>query len=314
MPPPCLMLDSRDGVDGMMCRTSLSPDRCQMNADTGADYLRPWKLGKAIEGTGIGLVEQSEFEGLAPGDIVRSFTWPWQLRSTLPGASLNKIDPAIVGGHVSHFLGAVGLSGLTALLGIRVKGHIRQNANQTVLISGAAGSCGHLAGQIARLEGAATVVGICGSEEKCRVLVEELGFDGAINYKKKNVEAELQSCCPRGIDVYFDNVGGDISNSVIRQMNEGGHIVLCGQISQYNKDVPYPPPLLNDIEQVLHQRSITRERFLVLHYQERFAESVAQLAAWLADGKLKLISQMNMVLTLCMKWQAYRLHATCSNK
>ncbi|XP_023367278.1 prostaglandin reductase 2 isoform X2 [Otolemur garnettii] len=142
--------------------------------------------------------------------------------------------------------------------------------------------------KIGHLLGCSRVVGICGTHEKCLLLTSELGFDNAINYKKGNVAEQLHELCPAGVDIYFDNVGGDISDKVISQMNQNSHIILCGQISQYNKDVPYPPPLPPTIEAVQKERNITRERFMVLNYKDRFEPGILQLSHWFKEGKLKI--------------------------
>lgn len=154
---------------------------------------------------------------------------------------VSQVDPQLVDGHLSHFLGAVGITGLTAFFGIREKGHVTKDANQTMVVSGAAGACGSIAGQVSaalsnqtfgcsvhvlsvpcvqmgRLDGCARVVGICGSDQKCRALVGDLGFSAAINYNTEDVPARLTACCPAGVDVYFDNVGGAISDAVISQV------------------------------------------------------------------------------------------------
>ncbi|RLW10459.1 hypothetical protein DV515_00002260 [Chloebia gouldiae] len=262
--------------------------RCRMNEDTGSDYLQPWRLSEVADGGGIGVVEESKHHNLAKGDFVTSFTWPWQTAAILNGDSLQKLVPQLVNGRLSYFLGAAGIPGLTALLGIREKGHVAAGTNQTMVVSGAAGACGSLAGQIGRLEGCSRVVGIAGTDEKCSILVQEMGFDAAINYKKGDVAKQLRELCPGGVDVYFDNVGGDISDTVISQMNQNSHIILCGQISQYNKDVPYPPPLPPDIEKIQKERNITRERFLVLNYMDKQEASVLQLCQWIQEGKLKV--------------------------
>jgi len=136
--------------------------------------------------------------------------------------------------------------------------------------------------------GCSRVVGICGTQEKCLFLTSELGFDAAVNYKKGNVAEQLRELCPAGVDVYFDNVGGDISDAVISQMNQNSHIILCGQISQYNKDVPYPPPLPPAVEAIQKERNITRERFLVLNYKDKFESGILQLSQWFKEGKLKI--------------------------
>ena len=131
-------------------------------------------------------------------------------------------------------------------------------------------------------------MGICGTPEKCLFLTSELGFDAAINYKEGNVAEQLHKLCPAGVDVYLNNVGGDINDTVISQMNQNSHIILCGQISQYNKDVPYPPPLHPAIEAIQKERNITRERFLVLNYKDKFEFGILQLSQWFKEGKLKI--------------------------
>ncbi|XP_077178841.1 prostaglandin reductase 2 [Paroedura picta] len=262
--------------------------RCRMNEDSGSDYILPWKVSEVASGGGIGIVEESKEAGFSIGDFVTSFHWPWQTKAILDGKQIEKLNPDLVDGHLSYFLGAAGLTGLTSLIGIREKGHVTRGANQTMVVSGAAGACGSLAGQIGFLEGCSRVVGICGTKEKCSILVSELGFDAAINYKDEDVAQRLRALCPKGVDVYFDNVGGDISNAVIEQMNTNSHIILCGQISQYNKDVPYPPPLPPAIEEIRKTRSITRERFLVLNYMDKYPASTVQLCQWIKEGKLKV--------------------------
>ncbi|XP_072343529.1 prostaglandin reductase 2 isoform X1 [Scyliorhinus torazame] len=262
--------------------------RCRMNEDTGVAYILPWQVSSVVTGGGVGVVEESKHLKFQKCDVVTSFNWPWQSQAIVDGHILTKLDPRLVDGHLSYFLGAVGMPGLTSLLGVREKGHVTPGANQTMVVSGAAGACGMLAGQIGRLEGCSRVVGICGTEEKCRVLVCEMGFDAAINYKQDNIVEKLREYCPAGVDVYFDNVGGDISNTVIGQMNQNSHIILCGQISQYNKDVPYPPPLPPDTKAILKERNIARERFLVLDYSDKHEVGLVLLSQWLKEGKLKV--------------------------
>ncbi|XP_033105354.1 prostaglandin reductase 2-like isoform X2 [Anneissia japonica] len=262
--------------------------RCRMNEDTGADYLGPWKLGESITGGGVGVVILSNSASLCVGDVVEGFHWPWQHYAEIPADQLQKVDPSVVDDRHSLFLGAVGMPGLTALLGVQEKGHVKAGGKQTMVISGAAGACGNIAGQIAMLKGCANVIGICGLEAKCKFLTEDLQFQAAINYKTESVEKRLKELADGGVDIYFDNVGGNISNIVISQMNADSHVILCGQISQYNKDVPYPPPLPKDIEQILQAKNITRDRFLVLNYQDKFLEGIMQLASWVKTGQLKV--------------------------
>lgn len=262
--------------------------RCRMNEDTGVDYLKPWQISQTIAGIGVGAVVDSRHPSFTSGDIVTLFDWPWQTEAIVEASILQKLNATMVDGHLSYFLGAVGMPGLTALFGVKEKGFVTPGANQTMVVSGAAGACGSLAGQIGRIEGCSTVVGICGSDEKCRILVSELGFDAAINYKKGTVLEDLKKLCPSGIDIYFDNVGGEISNIVISQMSCNSHVILCGQISQYNLDVPYPPPLPPSTEATRQERNITRDRFLVLNYTDRFDEGMLQLSQWVKEGRLKV--------------------------
>ncbi|XP_077178846.1 prostaglandin reductase 2-like [Paroedura picta] len=262
--------------------------RYRMNEDCDPGYMMPWKVSEVASGGGIGIVEQSKEAGFSIGDFVTSFNWPWQTKAILDGKQLEKLNPDLVDGHLSYFLGAAGLTGLTALLGIREKGHVTRGANQTMVVSGAAGACGSLAGQIGFLEGCSRVVGICGTKEKCSILVSELGFDAAINYKEEDVAQRLRALCPKGVDVYFDNVGGDISNAVIEQMNTNSHIILCGQISQYNNDMAHPPPLPPAIEEIRKARNITSDRFLLPNYVDKYPASTVQLCQWIKEGKLKV--------------------------
>ncbi|KAM9354579.1 prostaglandin reductase 2 isoform 1-T2 [Pholidichthys leucotaenia] len=278
--------------------------RCRMNEDTGADYLIPWQLSECVDGGGVGVIESSRCCTFAEGDVVTLFNWPWQTHAVISGSGLQKVDPQLVDGHLSYFLGAVGLTGLTALWGIREKGHVAKGANQTMVISGAAGACGSVAGQIGRLDGCVRVVGICGSAEKCKTLVEDLGFSAAINYRQEDVPSRLKECCFDGIDVYFDNVGGAISDSVIAQMNNNGHVILCGQISQYNKDVEYPPPLSEETQQNLRCKNITRERFTVLNYMSKADAALYELSQCIKSGQIKVLETVmdgieNMGVAFC---------------
>ncbi|KAM5130038.1 prostaglandin reductase 2-like isoform 1-T2 [Mantella aurantiaca] len=262
--------------------------RCRMNEHTGTNYMRPWKVSEVLDSGGIGVIELSNNCNLKVGDILTSFNWPWQTKCILDGNTVKKLDPNLVDGHLSHFLGAVGLTGLSAYLGVKEKGHVTPGANQTMVVSGAAGACGSLAGQIGRLLGCSHIVGICGTNEKCSVLTSEFGFDETLNYKEPELGERLKVCCPNGVDVYFDNVGGEISDIVISQMNKSSHVILCGQISQYNKNVPYPPPLNHQIATILKERNITRERFLVLSYTDQEEAATVQLSEWVRTGKIKV--------------------------
>ncbi|VDM52790.1 unnamed protein product [Angiostrongylus costaricensis] len=265
--------------------------RCRMNSTTGVDYLSPYEPGELVDGLeGVGVVEVSGADSLlTKGDLVTSCAhlWPWTKKFIADCTDLVKVNlPA--GYSPSIVLSGVGLSGMTALLGIRKKAAIDKSRPQTIVISGAAGSCGTLAGQIARLEGCTRVIGICGTEDKCKFLTSELMFDGAINYREESISDALSVLAPDGVDIYFDNVGGFVSDAVIQNMNNGGRIVLCGQISVYNTDLPYPPPIPPKTAEIICSKGIHRERFLVLTYKDEMDAAVAQLSHWLQEKKLKV--------------------------
>ncbi|XP_037081564.1 prostaglandin reductase 2-like [Pollicipes pollicipes] len=270
--------------------------RCQMNEASGADYLLPWRLDEPVPGLGgVGKVLSSNHADFRSGDVVMSgfFEWPWRLYFSIDASKIMKVDERLVGKRLSLPISCLGLVGLTALFGITERSKLRElktdgSTKRTLVVSGAAGACGHLAGQIGRLEGADLVVGICGSAAKCRFLTAEAGFDAAVNYRTEDVAARLAELCPHGVHSYFDNVGGAVSDAVIGQMVPGSAIVLCGQISTYNTDAPYPPPLKPEVQQIVTERGISRERYLVLEYQDKFADGVTRLAHWLNAGALKV--------------------------
>lgn len=285
--------DAGKGNDVIIRTLYLSMDpalRCRMNEQTGAEYLTPWQIGETVTGLGgVGVIEESVVSEFKKGDIVAaSMCWPWMLYFSFPQDQLTKIELIPPGHGPSVILSCFGLTGLTALLGLQEKGHIAPGGGQTLVVSGAAGATGSLAVQIGRLLGASRVVGICGSEAKCAYLKDDLKADAVVNYKETEWVGALKDECPKGVDVYFDNVGGIVSEAIIKLMNKNSHVVLCGQISQYNQDVPYPPPIPAEISAVIAEKNITRERFLVLNYQEKFEEGLAQLAKWLSAGELKV--------------------------
>ncbi|CAG0881455.1 unnamed protein product [Darwinula stevensoni] len=262
-----------------------------MNEDTGVDYISPWKIGEAIQGLGgLGVVCESQSNHFKKGNIVTNIglKWPWELFFLMEESNLTHVDDNVIKKAIHLPLSCIGLVGLTALLGVRVMGQISPNGTENVVVSSAAGATGSLAAQIAKLDGARRVIGLTGSDPKCEILVKELGLHGAINYKTENILARIQELCPEGVDVYFDNVGGTISDLIIRQMNPGGRIVLCGQISTYNQDVPYPPPISEDTQAILVERNIKRDRFLVLNYIEKFPQAIHELTQLVMEDKIKV--------------------------
>ncbi|XP_072284216.1 prostaglandin reductase 2-like [Pyxicephalus adspersus] len=256
-----------------------------MNEESAGSFLLIWNISEVVFSNGIGVVEQSRSSQFKVGDIILYFNWPWQTKCILDDGSLKKLDPSLVDGHVSHYLGLLGTTGLTSLIGIKLQGHVTPGANQTMVISGAAGGCGSLAGQIGRLLGCTRIIGICGTNEKCAVLTSELGFDEALNYKMPGLAYKLKACCPNGVDIYFHNVGGEISDIVISQMKKNSHLVLCGQISQYNKAPPFD--IDPQTETNLKECNIARELFLLPDYSDQFESATLELSEWLRAGKLK---------------------------
>jgi NADPH-dependent curcumin reductase CurA len=183
------------------------------------------------------------------------------------------IDPAIV-------LGVLGITGMTAYFGLKDIG--KPNPGDTVVVSGAAGATGSVVGQLARIEGAGRVVGIAGSDDKCSWLVDELGFDAAVNYRTEDVAARIRSTCPDGIDVYFDNVGGDILDACLANLAMRARIVLCGAISQYNEVHPVGP---RNYLQLIVKRA-RMEGFLILDYLDRFPEAQLTMAGWVMEERI----------------------------
>lgn len=242
-------------------------------------YAPPIQIGEVIEGGVVGDVLQSRHPGVRPGEIVVANTG-WQQYGVSPGDALRRVDPSLA--PISTALGVLGMPGLTAYFGLEEIGKPRPG--ETVVVSGAAGAVGSTAGQIARLRGC-RVVGIAGSDAKVDFITRELGFAAGFNYKTTaDYEARLRELCPAGIDVYFDNVGGPITDAAVRQINTGARIVVCGQISQYNLERPDVGPRW--FWQLIVKQA-RAEGFLVFQFAGRYEEGLRQLAAWLKEGKLK---------------------------
>ncbi|MEO8504681.1 MAG: NADP-dependent oxidoreductase [Acidobacteriota bacterium] len=250
--------------------------RGRMNA--AASYARPVAIGEVMTGGVVGLVVQSEAPEFREGDAVVG-TLGWQEYAVAPARELRQVP--FGAGSISRALGVLGMPGLTAYFGLLDIANPRRG--ETVVISGAAGAVGMIAGQIARIQGC-RVVGVAGSDAKTAWLRDELGFDAAFNYKTDDLDASLQEHCPDGIDVYFDNVGGAITDAVMRQINTGARISLCGQISQYNLVQPEMGP------RWLGQLTVKQGRaqgFLISSYADRFAEGLGRLNLWLKQGSLR---------------------------
>ena len=244
----------------------------------GKSYLPPVGIGEVMRALAIGQVVASKIAGIAAGDHV-SGSFGVQEYALATAKEVTKIDPALAPLPVQ--MGTLGMPGLTAYFGLLDVG--RPKAGETVVVSGAAGAVGSVVGQIAKVHGC-HVVGIAGGNEKCQYLVTELGFDAAIDYKSEDVKKALKEHCPKGIDVYFDNVGGDILDAALTQLARGARVVICGAISQYNNTTPVKGPS-NYLSLLINRASMTG--MVVFDYRARYGEAAREMAAWRAAGKLK---------------------------
>ncbi|MBD2439064.1 NADP-dependent oxidoreductase [Nostoc sp. FACHB-110] len=245
-------------------------------------YMPPVAIGQVMRGGGIGVVEESKHPNFHPGDLVSGLLG-WQDYALALGNTGNGISklPSPLPCPLTAFVGPLGATGITAYCGFLDIG--QPQAGETVVVSAAAGAVGSVVGQIAKIKNC-RVVGITSSDEKCRWLLEELGFDDAINYKTANLETALAQSCPDGIDIYFDNVGGAILDAVLTKINLHARIPLCGLISAYNATEPVPGPY--NYSQILMQRAKI-QGFIILDYLPRFPEAMQELGQWLNQGKIK---------------------------
>lgn len=244
----------------------------------GKSYVPPVKLGEVMRALGLGRVVASQAEGFAPGDYV-SGGLGIQSMATVQAKDCTKIDPKLA--PLPVFLNVLGMTGMTAYFGLLEVGEPKPG--ETVVVSGAAGAVGATVGQIAKLKGC-RVVGIAGGAEKCRYIVEELGFDAAIDYKAEAVPKALRAACPDGIDVYFDNVGGEILEACLAQINLRARIVICGAISQYNATTPPKGPA-NYLSLLVNRARM--QGMIVFDYADRYHIAAKEMAGWMAAGKLK---------------------------
>lgn len=245
-------------------------------------YMPPVAIGEVMRAAGLGRILESRSPSLAKGDIVVGLLG-WQDVQVSNGSALQRLD-LIPDVPLSLYLGPLGMTGLTAWFGMNEIGH--PGRGDTVVVSAAAGAVGSIAGQLARLAGA-RVVGIAGADDKCAWLRGTAGFDEAINYRNHTPETlaqALDAACPRGIDVYFENVGGWILEAVLPRLNKGARIPLCGLISQYNETEAVHGPL--GFEQIL-MKSVTLRGFIVTDFMGQFREALSQLAPLVLGGKIR---------------------------
>ena len=240
-------------------------------------YVPPVGIGEVMRAGAVGRVVDSRHPDFAVGDSVFG-QFGVQRYAVSDGRGVLTVDTSLAPAQV--YLSALGMTGLTAYFGLLEIG--KPQPGDTVVVSGAAGAVGSVAGQIARIKGCRTV-GIAGGPDKCAWLVEELGFDAAIDYKGGDLRAELRRHAPDGVNVYFDNVGGDTLDEVLRRLARGARVVICGSISQYNAEQPPRGPA-NYMQLLVQRASMTG--FLVFDYADRYPEAMTQLGRWLRDGEL----------------------------
>jgi NADPH-dependent curcumin reductase CurA len=244
-----------------------------------ASYIPPVQLGEVMRAGTVGQVVESRHPSFAKGDVVQGL-FGWQ-EYAVGGKGLAQATPVPEGTPLTWPLGVCGITGLTAYFGLLDLG--KPEAGETVLVSGAAGATGSVAAQIAKLEGC-RVVGIAGGPAKCALLTDELGLDAAIDYKQGGVAARVAETCPDGVNVYFDNVGGEILDAALGNLALRARVVLCGGISGYNEKEPPPGP--RNLMNLVIQRA-RMEGFIVLDYMARFPEATAQLTGWVKSGRIR---------------------------
>ncbi|MFN0161893.1 MAG: NADP-dependent oxidoreductase [Burkholderiales bacterium] len=246
-------------------------------------YATPMAIGDVMVGGTVSRVEASRHSGFAAGDLVLGASG-WQHYAVSNGNGLTRLDAAMA--HPSMALGVLGMPGFTAYMGLLDIG--RPQAGDTVVVAAASGGVGSVVGQIARLNGC-HVVGVAGGDQKCRHVVDELGFDACVDRRGGDFADRLAAACPKGIDVYFENVGGAVFDAVLPLLNVGARVPLCGLIAQYNRTTPAPgPDRLGLLTSTLLARRIRMQGFIIGDdYGDRYAEFSAAMGAWLAAGKIR---------------------------
>ncbi len=242
-------------------------------------YVPPFQLDQAMEGAAVGEVVESRAPQLAVGDTVLHMKG-WREYATGKAAEFRKVDPSIAA--PSQYLGVLGTTGFTAWIGLVDIAELKQD--DVVFVSGAAGAVGSVAGQIAKLRDAARVVGSAGSDEKVRYLLDELGFDAAFNYRSAPVRDQLRDAAPDGIDVYFDNVGGDHLEAAITSLHNHGRVALCGAISQYN--ITEPPAGPRNLGLAVTKR-LTLRGYIIIDHMDRYRDFMSEVGPWVAAGRIR---------------------------
>ena len=249
----------------------------------GPSYAAPVALGEVMVGGTVSRVESSNHPDFKPGDLVLGKSG-WQSLALSDGNGLNKLDAAMT--HPSLALGVLGMPGFTAYMGLLDIG--QPKAGETVVVAAASGAVGSVVGQIAKLKGC-HVVGIAGGADKCRYVVDELGFDACIDHRSPDLKQQLASACPKGIDVYFENVGGAVFDAVLPLLNTKARVPVCGLIAHYNDTtLPPGPDRLGLLTRTLLIKRIKMQGFIIFDdYAHRYGEFFAEMSQWLKDGKIK---------------------------
>ena len=260
----------------------LSIDAANRTWMQGRTYRDQVFAGDVMPSYSIAEVVESNHPDFKVGQIVTSDSY-WEEFSLVKAKDVNKCPKDI---PLSYLLSIFGIAGLTAYHGLFDVGKLE--ANDTVVVSAAAGSVGIYAGQLAKASGC-KVIGIAGSDEKCREVVDSLGFDGCINYKNGNLLKDLKEMCPKGISLYFDNVGGHILEAVLVRMQNGGRIVCCGAISQYESSSPTGP---RNVPGFIITKRLKMEGFIVMDFQEKHLKAINHMKALLEDGKIKVVEDI----------------------
>ncbi|WP_439102077.1 NADP-dependent oxidoreductase [Congregibacter sp.] len=257
---------------------SLDPTNRIWMSDADA-YLPPVEIGEGMRGGSIGVVIESRYDKVSEGAIVNTGLSHWARYNDISGSMVNVL-PAIPGLPLTAFMGPLGATGMTAYFGLTDIG--KPKAGDTLVVSAAAGAVGSMVGQIGKIHGC-RVVGIAGADDKCQWLTEKAGFDAAINYKTEDVGKALDVHCPDGIDINFENVGGEIMDAVIARLNDFSRMPLCGLISSYNDTDATPGPY--SFANLLMRRTLLKG-FIILDYLDRFPEGMEAMASWLMEGKI----------------------------
>jgi NADPH-dependent curcumin reductase CurA len=245
-------------------------------------YAKPVGIGEVMTGGTVGEVVRSNHDKFAPGDVVLGMGG-WQEHAVLDGKELRRLDPASA--PVQTALGVLGMPGMTAYTGLLTIG--QPKAGETIAVAAATGPVGSLVGQIAKLKGC-RAVGIAGGAEKCRALIEEFGFDAAVDHRAPDFSEQLRAACPNGIDVYFENVGGAVWDAVFPLLNDFARIPVCGLIANYNMtELPAGPDRTPQLFRAVLTKRLTIRGFIVWDFQAQAREFAAEVGQWLRDGKIK---------------------------